>query len=1057
MDLLSQFQLGPQQSFNLQTFPTTTTPQVLNHPKLIKSIAIDRCSNFISAGANGNDINLLSQLYRARTNSNDYISIMVYSVPDLKRITFEEAIQQDFRPTHVGEWFGPSWSTHWFHVQIKIPKEFVGEEVQLIWNADNEAMIWSMEGVPLQGLTGGAGSDARHEYILTTNAEGGEIIQLYIEMACNGMFGAANGLIGPPDPDRFFNLTEVDLVVPNKLAWNLLYDFQIILGMARDFPEDSLRGTQALYTANNIVNAFIPDDDNSILKGLEIAHEFLKLRNGEAQHEIYAIGHCHIDTAWLWPFEETIRKAARSWSSQINLMDRYPDYKFVCSQAQQYQWIKERYNKLWERMIEKVALGQFLPTGGTWVEMDTIMPSGESLCRQFLLGQRFFEQNFGKRCKVFWLPDSFGYSPQLPQLVKLADMDYFFTQKLSWNNVNKFPLTTFWWIGLDGSKVLTHMAPSETYNAQCTPEELVRSLMNHRDKMYSNTSLLVYGNGDGGGGPVAGMIERLRRMRNIDGLPKTEMALTTHFYQQIEMTSKELPYWKGELYFELHRGIYTTQAFCKKLNRSCEFLLRDIEMLATFAMLLYPDQFQYPQVEFTEFWKLLNLTQFHDVISGSAIEMVYEDCLQMFTKIDVLGKQIRYDLLTLLLHETRKESDKLHVSTMPVNSYAKSLAVINTLAWEREAVVLEVPLKEFDDTSIVKQFSAFGQSGYVLVTHIPAISAIGVPLSVPTSINDSERTKVQTDSQSNIMMENALIRATFDQSGHLIHLYDKQLERELIKAGERGNVFRLYEDVPLFWDAWDVEIYHLEKYKTIEEGSVQILEQGPLRASILIEKEISKTSRLRQIVVLNIHSQRLDFETEVDWNENRQFLKVEFAWDIMTDHVNYECQYGYVQRPTHYNTSWESAKFEVVAHKYADMSEYGYGVALLSDCKYGFSAYQNCMRLSLLRSPKAPDSNCDVGHHSFKYAIYPHPNHFLQSNVVQEGYNFNSPLITRVIAEDKTFDLKSALPQFRIENAPNVVLDTIKKAEDSNHVIMRIYEAYGGHAQARLIRYIEWK
>ncbi|GAA5797506.1 hypothetical protein HPULCUR_002894 [Helicostylum pulchrum] len=1008
-------------------------PQVLDHPKSIRSITVDRCSNFTSGGANGNDVNLLSQLYKARTNSEEYISLLVHSVPDLQRIPFKDAIRQEFRPTRLGEWFGPSWSTHWFHVELRIPNEFVGEEVQLVWNADNEAMIWSTDGVTLQGLTGGAGSDARHEYILTTSADGGEVIQLYIEMACNGMFGAAcSGLISPPDPNRFFNLSEVDLAVPNKLAWELLHDFQIILGMAKELPEDSVRGSQALFCANNIINVFLPGDDQSLRDGLKIAQEFLSFKNGDSQHEIFAIGHCHIDTAWLWPFDETIRKSARSWSSQIDLMNRYSDYKFICSQAQQFEWVKERYLPLWDRIHQKVATGQFLPTGGTWVEMDTNMPSGESLCRQFLLGQRFFKTNFGRRCKVFWLPDSFGYSSQLPQLMQLADLKYFFTQKLSWNNVNKFPLTTFWWIGLDGTKSLTHMAPSETYNAQCTPEELVRSMKNNRDKVYSNTSLLVYGNGDGGGGPLASMIERLKRMKNVDGLPKTTMSLPTEFFERVENTAKALPSWKGELYFELHRGIYTTHSLCKKLNRSCEFLLRDIEILAAYSLLQFPETFQYPKEVIDDFWKLLCLTQFHDVMSGSAIEMVYDDCLQMYTKIDVIGKQMRSDMLTQLLH--------LDESIEGI----KGLAVINTLPWERNEVI-EVPLE--DGLPTMKQYSAFGRSGYALAQSVSGSGVTGYTLDEA----DVPAVRVETDQMNNIVMENQFIRVTFDHTGHLIHLYDKDVERELIKPGERGNVYKMYEDVPLFWDAWDVEIYHMEKFKVVEQGSVQILEQGPLRCSLLIEKQLSATSQLRQIVILSAVSRRLDFETEVDWNENRQFLKVEFSWDILTDNVNYECQYGHVSRPTHFNTSWDAAKFEVVAQKYADMSEFGYGVALLNDCKYGYSAHKNVLRLSLLRAPKAPDSNCDIGHHSFKYAIYPHQHHFLQSDVVREGYNFNSPLLTRLVPRAKLNGVNFLLPKFHIENAANVVLDTIKRAEDSTDIIIRLYECYGGHARAKLI------
>ncbi|ORX61679.1 hypothetical protein DM01DRAFT_1316510 [Hesseltinella vesiculosa] len=1038
-------------------------PSVLDSPKLIRNITIDRCSNFISGGANGNDVNLMSQLYKARTNSEDHISIWVYSVPDLQRISFEEAIQQEFRPSRLGEWFGPSWSTHWFNVEIRIPVEFAGEEVHFIWNADSEALIWDMDGVPLQGLTGGSGSDARHEYILTHQARGGETIQFYIEMACNGMFGTGNGLIGPPDPNRFFNLNELDIAVPNKLAWQLLYDFQIILGMARDLGSETLRASHAMYVANRIVNAFRPDNDDSILECLAISGEFMTSKNGDAQHEIYALGHCHIDTAWLWPFDETIRKCARSWASQIDLMDRYPDYKFVCSQPQQYEWVMQNYPSLWARVREKVEMGQFIPTGGTWVEMDTYMPGGEALCRQFLLGQRFFEQQFGKRCKVFWLPDSFGYSPQLPQLLRLADMQYFFTQKLSWNNVNKFPATTFWWIGLDGSRSLTHMAPSETYNAQCSPEELLRSVRNHRDKVYSNASLLVYGNGDGGGGPLAGMIERLRRMRDLDGLAKVKMSTPVEFYEKVERDTRELSSWKGELYFELHRGIFTTHALCKKYNRSSEFLLRDVEMLSALAFAIDKATYPYEKDTFDELWKMVCVIQFHDVLSGSAIEMVYDDCLRMYNKIDTTGKFMRDSLLDKVMN--MDDTSALIVD-------AKGLAVVNTLAWTREDVI-EVPL--VDGLPTMDQYSAFGQCGYTLVKDIRGLGVTGVPLhrtdlhpSDPeagdgNSYNDGtdytghlprydyEPVSVTTNEQNSIVVENKYLQMTMDRFGHMIGLYDKQCERELIKAGERGNVFKMYEDIPLFWDAWDVEIYHLEKYRTVEEGSVQILERGPLRASLLVEKPISPTSRLRQIVILTAASRRIDFDTEVEWNENRQFLKVEFAWDIMADSISYETQYGIVQRPTHYNTSWDSAKFEVMAHKFADMSEFGYGVALLNDCKYGYSAHENKLRLSLIRSPKAPDSNCDIGHHVLRYAIYPHQGHFMQSDVVREGYNFNVPLITRMVPANRLSRLfPDGFPQFRLEGAPNVVLDTIKKAEDSDCLILRLYEAYGGHASARL-------
>ncbi|KAJ2228451.1 Glycoside hydrolase, 38 vacuolar alpha mannosidase, partial [Coemansia sp. RSA 475] len=340
----------------------------------------------------------------------------------------------------------------------------------------------------------------------------------------------------------------------------------------------------------------------------------------------YAIGNCHIDTAWLWPFAETRRKTARSWSTQLNLMDSFEEYRFTASQAQQFEWLKEDYPSLFKRIQGKAKTGQFVPIGGTWVEMDCNIPSGESLARQFLLGQRFYKQHFGQTCDVFWLPDTFGYSSQLPQIVRLAGAKYFFTQKLSWNNINKFPNTTFWWTGLDGSSVLTHMAPSETYSAQCRPGELINGVKKHKDVAYSNESLYLFGNGDGGGGPLRSMLERLRRMANVDGLPRVKQSHPREFYEHVEKTTRELVAWKGELYFELHRGTYTSQSNNKLWNRQSEFLLRDAELLCTVASFGSEDsEFEYPAEELTRLWKLVCLNQFHDVVPGSAINMVYRD------------------------------------------------------------------------------------------------------------------------------------------------------------------------------------------------------------------------------------------------------------------------------------------------------------------------------------------------------------------------------------------------------------------------------------------------
>ncbi|CAG8450748.1 8086_t:CDS:10, partial [Ambispora leptoticha] len=969
-------------------------------PRLVRGITVERLDKFTSKDFFA-DVNLFSALYKKRTDDFKHVRLQVHSVQGLKRIPFDEAIKKEFRPASVGDSFGPSWSTHWFHIVVNVPNNWVDEEVQFLWNSDNEGLIWSKDGVPLQGLTGGGGLDRRVEYILTPRSKGGEKFEFYIEMACNGMFGVGdNGLINAPDPRKYYTIREAALAVPNKAAWELWYDFQIIRGMAKDMPHESIRAAQALYAANEIANAFHPHDDHSIQDAIKIAKEFLKDKNGSTQHQLIAVGHCHIDTAWLWPFDETKRKVARSWSTQVDLMDRYPEFKFVCSQAQQFEWLKEYYPKLFHKVQEKAKKEQFLPIGGVkWTKLNT---------SSLLVRQRFFEKHFGKRCKVFWLPDTFGYSAQLPQIIRSADMKYFFTQKLSWNNINKFPNTTFYWVGLDGTKVLTHMCPSETYVAQGTVDELIKSVTNNKDREYTNESLL-------------------------DGLPKVEMGSADDFYERLEKNSKKLITWKGELYFELHRGTYTSHGRIKRYNRKSELLLRDIELLSCLTQIIH-NHFKYPKEKLDKLWKYVLLNQFHDVLPGSSIEMVYDDAYLFYDEVEKTGVTLRDEALDILFGISKS-----------VESKHKGLVAFNTLSWERNELV---KVSVTDGLPNLQQYSEDKKEGYAFVKNVIGIGA------QPIDLDDkSEFTPVTAfENGHDFVLQNEFISVTFDKHGHLTRLFDRKLDREVIPEGEFGNRFKIYEDIPLFWDAWDVEIYHLQKGRDAGLGHIKIHEQGPLRASLKLETKLTKTSSLTQIISLSAISARIDFETEIDWDENRQFLKVEFPVDINRDVATYETQFGFIQRPTHYNTTWDAAKFEVCGHKFADLSEYGYGVALLNDSKYGYSIHNNIIRLSLLRSPKAPDAHCDIGHHVFKYALLPHANSFLGSNVVREAYQFNVPLIVRSTSREISASIEPK-SYFKIDDAENVILDTIKRAEDSDEIVLRLFEAYGGHAKARLRRW----
>lgn len=582
-------------------------------------------------------VNLLANLYNARYSGKPNVQLSVWDAPGQERPTFDEATSQKFRETEIGASFGPSWSTHWFKVVLTVPEEIADDELlELHWDANNEGLVWTENGKPLQGLTGGG---ERIEWVIPSSFMDGKEHTIYIEMACNGMFGNApdgSTSIAPPDPNRFFTLSKADIVSVNYQARMLHIDMWEIGDAARELPENSAEQNHALSVAMKIIDTFQVDDQQSILECRKLAREIVgpdvdshRVYETGKDPVVFGIGNCHIDTCWLWPWAETKRKVVRSWSNQCDLLDRYPEATFAASQAQQFKWLKQYYPEAYERVKKKVGEGQFIPIGGSWVEHDTNMPSGESLVRQFFYGQRLFESEFGARCRTFWLPDTFGYSSQLPQLCRLAGMDRFLTQKLSWNNINNFPHTTFMWVSPDGSQVVCHMPPSETYTAEANFGDIKRSISQHKTMRVDSSSLLLFGKGDGGGGPTWQQFEKLRRCAGISntvgGIPKVKLGHTVDdFFDRLAPKASEFPTWYGELYFELHRGTYTTQANNKYYNRKSEVMLRDIEQLATIAS-IKDKSYKYPTEEIDTMWEAVLLCQFHDCLPGSCIEMCYDD------------------------------------------------------------------------------------------------------------------------------------------------------------------------------------------------------------------------------------------------------------------------------------------------------------------------------------------------------------------------------------------------------------------------------------------------
>ncbi|XP_044306519.1 alpha-mannosidase 2C1 isoform X2 [Varanus komodoensis] len=936
-------------------------------------------------------------------------SLSCFETP--QRIPYNEAIRQEFRPVKVGDSFGSTWHTCWFKVELKIPREWAGKEVHLLWESEGEGMVWR-DAQPVQGLTQ---EGEKTSYILTENLKETDphSLSLYVEVACNGLFGAGKGsMIAPPDPDKRFSLRKAELVVFNREVHELLVDFEILRDMATHLGEENQRSFQALYIANQMVNLCDVTNPSTFPEAHQLACSFFSQKNGESQHLIHAMGHCHIDSAWLWPYEETIRKCARSWVTVIRLMEKNPEFTFVCSQAQQFEWVKNWYPGLYTMIQNFAKEGRFIPVGGTWVEMDGNLPSGESMVRQFLQGQRFFQQEFGKLCLEFWLPDTFGYSAQLPQVMHGCGIRRFLTQKLSWNLVNSFPHNTFFWEGIDGSQVLAHFPPADSYGLAGCVEEMLKTVKNNKDKGRVNHSAALFGFGDGGGGPTQKMLDRLRRMKDTDGLPRVQMSTPDQLFSALETEKAQLCTWVGELFLELHNGTYTTHAQIKKGNRECERLLRDIEVLSSFA-LSKESSFQYPSAKLQHLWRLLLLNQFHDVLPGSCIQLVAEDAMRNYSEIRSAGAQLLKDAVQTLfggLLVSGQESDG-------------RLLVVNTLPWER--------------TEVISRMGPGGSEALALVT-VPSMGCCAVQDSLPPP----HAVTVSREADGSVTMRNGVVRVRLDPLGRVTSLRLTHSEREVVPEGFCANQFVVFDDVPLYWDAWDVMDYHLETRKPIAEPikPPEIVLPGGLRGSVRFSLRIGKRSVLTQEIVLDAApSSCVRFQTQVDWNEAHKFLKVEFPLKVRSPNAMYEIQFGHLQRPTHSNTSWDWAKFEVWSHKWMDLSEHGFGVALLNDCKYGCSVRGNTMRLSLLRAPKSPDATADMGRHQFTYVLMPHLGSFQEAGVIRHAYNLNFPLHT-VLGSSAPGPAWSA---FSVE-APAVVLETVKQAEERpGALIVRLYESHG--------------
>lgn len=737
-----------------------------------------------------------------------------------------------------------------------------------------------------------------------------------------------------------------------------------------------------------------------------------------------AAGHAHIDVAWLWPLAQTRRKAGRTFHTVLRLQEQFADYHFTQSQPQLYDYVRQDYPQLFADIQDAVKNGRWEPIGGMWVEADCNLSGSESLARQFLLGRAFFRQHFGADAEsaVLWLPDVFGYAWNLPQLIKQAGLDYFFTIKISWNQVNQMPYDTFWWQGLDGTRVLTHFSPTRlpgqrpsNYNASATPAEVLESWRSFKQKELSRHLLMSYGYGDGGGGPTREMQENLDVLAHFPAMPQAQRGKVIDFFKAVEAEADgRLPTWNGELYLEYHRGTYTTQARNKRANRKSEFLLHDAEFLAAYAATI--TNYQYPHDQLHHAWQLICLNQFHDIIPGSSINQVYVDSQIDYAVIRQLGQQVRDEALAVLAQAS-----------------GSGLLLVNATSFDRHDLAF---WGNGDAARLPQGVTSQAVDGGLLLD----VGAIRPYSLAPLAQQQSHPTQPLTVTPT--LLQNDYLRVELNAAGDIVRLYDRQNERDILPPEAIANQFQAFPDRPLNYDAWDIDIFYDEQMWLAEAATaVAVVESGPLRATIEIERRILN-SRYTQRISLSHHSPRLDFTTTIDWQERHVLLKTAFPVAVLAPTATYEIQWGNVERPTHRNTSWDWARFETCAQKWVDLSEGNYGVSLLNDCKYGHDIQDQPsgngqIRLTLLRSPTMPDPEADQGEHHFSYSLLPHAGRWGAETVAQ-AYALNDPL--RLYATFSDGRDATPLPPLVTADQPNVVIETVKQAEDGNGLIVRLYE-----------------
>ena len=974
----------------------------------------------------------------------------VYSVAAAGPMAIPSSTDTQWHLVEVGQVWGLKHETSWLMTSLQAPASMQGLPLvlQLHWNTPgDDSLLLQLEAtVFLDGHAIGA-FDWQHPVLLLPEEAGdGQshtlMLQVYTSI-----------------PMPFGGLT---LQPRHLLSWQLSHFMQTLLDVSLSLNEhDPARNAllTRLNTAYNMLDLREGWQSERFTDSAQAASEYLHthltdgLTGGNRPH-ITVSGHAHLDVGWMWPYWRTRQKIAHTISNVLRLMERYPNYHYSQSQPQVLQWLKEDVPELYARVKQRVAEGRFEPVGAMWVEADCNLTSGESLIRQIMHGMRFWQQEFGVKPQHIWLPDVFGYSAALPQIMRGCDIPVFMTTKISWNQFNRMPCDTFRWRGIDGSEVLTHFITAPdlhpttsfySYNGPLRPSDVTGTWTNYRQQDINDHLLYLCGWGDGGGGPTEEQMERMQIMADLPDFPQVRAGRAedyfTDLYQRV-WENPRLPTWVGELYLEYHRGTYTSQARVKQANRRAELWYREVELLAAWASLYgMPSQ----QEQLNQGWRLLLLNQFHDVLPGSSIREVYDDAERIYDEAHAIGKRIYDEALAVVLHQ--------------IPAGEQDLILLNTLAWERTDP-MQVPAALAPSFPHIQQTTDWEGNTVSLLdgVHMPPCGVQVLSATSMAETSEAQRPatcRAASADTATIILQNDYYILEIDAQGEISRLYDRQAERDVLAPGQTGNQLIAYEDRPLNFDAWDIDLFYEEKpYPVRAITALRILEEGPVRTTVEIVRPYL-SSRITQRISLWRTSPRIDIATELDWHEHQTLLKAAFPLAINSTRATYEIQFGSVERPAHRNTSWDRARFETCAHRWIDVSEGGYGVSLLNDSKYGHDVHDNVMRLTLLKSGVFPDAHADEGVHRFTYSLLPHAGEWREAQIVRRAYELNVPVVCVAGQKKETARpggsaMGRASASFVQTECTHVVVETVKPAEDGDGLIIRLYEAHNQRGRGTL-------